>query len=67
MSTSPVTSGGGLGFPPEALQSLGTLRNLLWQELQRNMAAKSDVLVFINATHASAETTEAISHQMDCD
>ncbi len=49
-----IERGGRQGFPPEALQSLGILRNLLGQELQCNLPMESGVLGLVDDTHPPA-------------
>jgi hypothetical protein len=49
-----VEGGRGLGFPAEALQSLRVLRNVLWQELQGDVAVELGILSFVDDTHTSA-------------
>ena len=49
-----IQGGGGLGFAPEALQSLRILGHFIGQELEGYEAAELGVLGFVDDTHASA-------------
>jgi hypothetical protein len=41
-------------FPLETFQSLRTLRESFWEELQSDVSAKVDVFCFIDDAHASS-------------
>ena len=49
-----IQRGGGTGFPPEAIQGLRILRNVVRKEFQSDEAPEVDVLGFVNNTHPAA-------------
>jgi hypothetical protein len=46
-----IEGGRSLSFPSEAHQNLTVFRDLLWKELERDLAVKSGVFGLVDHTH----------------